>query len=154
MNISQSTRQAYTEVDNFIELLDAEDKNKIPKKLREFFKLEKDKEYIKHIDARKPIGEQSLKEETLALIAMLNLRYICEDEKEKTRLKKIYQENENKYQVELREKYNSDNIFKNKKESQQVKTIQEEQQLQMIGCKESILKKLIRKIKDLFNKKI
>ena len=40
MYISESTRKAYTEVDNFIELLDEYHKNKIPKKLREFFKNE------------------------------------------------------------------------------------------------------------------
>ena len=34
MYISESTRKAYTEVDNFIELLDEYHKNKIPKKLR------------------------------------------------------------------------------------------------------------------------
>ena len=44
MGISATTRQAYTEIDNFIELLE-------------------------------------LKKETLALIAMLNLQYWCEDEK-------------------------------------------------------------------------
>ena len=53
-------------------------------------------------------------EETLALIAMLNLQYWCKDENEKERLKSIYAENERKYQNELREKYNPDNLFKNK----------------------------------------
>lgn len=53
-------------------------------------------------------------EETLALIAMLNLQYWCKDENEKERLKSVYAENERKYQDELREKYNPDNLFKNK----------------------------------------
>ena len=34
-------RKAYSEVDDFIELLEEEDRNKIPKKLRDFFKREK-----------------------------------------------------------------------------------------------------------------
>ena len=51
MYISESTRKAYTEVDNFIELLDEYHKNKIPKKLREFFKNEKEEKYIKNIGA-------------------------------------------------------------------------------------------------------
>lgn len=152
MNVSQSTRQAYAEIDEFIELLDIKDKNKIPKKLREFFKLEKDKEYIKNIDVTKSIEEQNFKEETFALIAMLNLKYICEDEEEKTRLKKIYQENENKYQAELREKYNTDNIFKRKEKQHTIKTVQKTQQVEIIEYKESILKKLIRRIKNVFSK--
>lgn len=114
MSVSISTRQAYTELDNFIELLDEYNKNKIPKKLREYFKKEKDVNYTKNINPNQPIQEQNLKEETLALIAMLNLQYWCEDENEKERLKKIYTQNENKYQEKLREKYNPDNLFKNK----------------------------------------
>lgn len=115
MSISISTRQAYTEIDNFIELLDEYNKNKIPQKLREYFKNQKDVKYIKNINPNQPIKEQNLKEETLALIAMLNLQYWCEDENEKQKLKSIYAENERKYQEELREKYNPDTIFKNKK---------------------------------------
>lgn len=115
MNITLATRQAYSEIDCFIELLDDYNKSKIPKKLREFFKREKDNNYEKKIDANRPIKEQDLKEETLAIIALLNLQYWCEDEKEKERLKKIYAQNENKYQEELREKYNTDNLFKDRK---------------------------------------
>ena len=114
MSISVKTRQAYSEIDSFIELLDEYNKNKIPKKLREYFKKEKDIEYTKNINPNQPIKEQNLKEETLALIAILNLQYWCEDENEKQRLKAIYAENERKYQNELKEKYNPDNLFKNK----------------------------------------
>lgn len=45
---------------------------------------------------------------------MLNLQYWCKDENEKERLKSVYAENKRKYQDELREKYNPDNLFKNK----------------------------------------
>jgi len=86
--LSANTRQAYTEIDNFIELLDEYNRNKVPKKLREYFKKEKDNTYTKTINPNIPIKEQNLKEETLALIAMLNLQYWCEDEEEKRRLKK------------------------------------------------------------------
>lgn len=122
--LSVNTRQAYTEIDNFIELLDEYNKNKVPKRLREFFKREKDNTYTKVIDPNIPIKEQNLKEETLALIAMLNLQYWCEDEEEKRRLKKIYSDNEKKYQEQLREKYNPEDIFKNKKE-QNYEVVQE-----------------------------
>ena len=90
----QKTRIAYAELDEFIELLDKEDRNKIPSKLRGFFKEEKDKNYFKNISTEIPIEEQNLKEETLALIALLYLKYICEDEDEKQNLRQIYEENE------------------------------------------------------------
>lgn len=115
MDIPLTIRQAYTELDSFLELLDNYNRNKIPKKLRDFFKREKDKNYIKNINPNQPIKEQNLKKETLALIAMLNLQYWCEDENEKKRLIKIYAQNEEKYQAELKQIYNPDDIFKNKK---------------------------------------
>ena len=90
MGVSINTSQAYSEIDEFLSLLTKEQINKIPLKLREFFKEEKDKEYKKQIDSEIPIKDQNLKSETLAIIAMLNLQYWCEDEQEKERLKKVY----------------------------------------------------------------
>ena len=116
MEISINTRQAYSEIDTFLSLLSEEKRNEIPKKLRDLFKEEKDKDYIKEINPNIPIKEQNLKEDTLSIIALLNLEYWCMDEDEKKKLKSIYAENEQKYQEELREKYNQDNIFKNKQE--------------------------------------
>ena len=69
MGISINTRQAYSEVDEFLELISDENRNKIPKKLREFFKEEKDINYIKGINPNISIKNQELKEETLAIIA-------------------------------------------------------------------------------------
>lgn len=47
MSVSIKTRQAYSEIDEFLGLLTEEQRNEIPKKLRDFFKKEKDKEYVK-----------------------------------------------------------------------------------------------------------
>lgn len=111
MTISINTREAYAEVDNFIECLDLYDKNKIPESIRKYFNKEKSKNYNKIIDANQPIKNQNLKDETLAIIAMLNLKYWCDDEEEKKRLMTIYSENEKKYQNELKEKYDIEKIF-------------------------------------------
>jgi len=111
MTISINTREAYAEVDNFIECLDLYDKNKIPESIRKYFKKEKSKNYNKIIDVNQPIKNQNLKDETLAIIAMLNLKYWCDDEEEKKRLMTIYSENEKKYQNELKEKYDIEKIF-------------------------------------------
>ena len=111
MIISINTREAYAEVDNLIECLDLYDKNKIPESIRKYFKKEKSKNYNKIIDANQPIKNQNLKDETLAIIAMLNLKYWCDDEEEKKRLMTIYSENEKKYQNELKEKYDIEKIF-------------------------------------------
>ena len=110
MELSINTRQAYSEIDELLELITEEEKKQIPKKLRDYFKEEKDKSYHKNINSDIPIKEQNLKEETLAIIALLNLQYWCKDENEKEKLKTIYAENEKKYQNKLRKKYNYRNI--------------------------------------------
>ena len=152
MEISINTKQAYSEIDTFLNLLSEEKRNEIPQKLRDLFKEEKDKDYIKEINANIPIKEQNLKEETLSIIALLNLQYWCEDEKEKQRLKNIYAQNEQKYQEELREKYNPDDIFKNRNRV----VLQEEQPSEetrmTIVQEEKWYQKIFNLIKGLFHR--
>ena len=114
MGVSVRTRQAYSEIDEFLGLLSDEQRNKIPQKLREFFREEKDENYIKGISPTEPIKNQKLKEETLGIIALLNLQYWCEDENEKQRLKEVYAKNEKIYQEMLQVSFNPDDIFKKK----------------------------------------
>ncbi len=150
MDIPLTIRQAYTELDSFLELLDNNYRNKIPQNLRDFFKKEKDINYIKNINPKQPIKEQNLKKETLALIAMLNLQYWCEDESEKKRLIKIYAQNEEKYQAELRQKYNPDDLFKNKKKV--VQNQAEEQNAIIEYKKDTLFVKIKNFIKKLLKK--
>ena len=60
MGVSINVRQAYSEIDEFLELISNEQKNKIPKRLRQFFKEEKDINYIKKINPQIPMKNQKL----------------------------------------------------------------------------------------------
>ena len=155
MSITAATRQAYSEVDEFIELLDDYEKYQVPDKLREFFKKEKDPNYYKGINPNIPIKNQNLKEETLAIIALLNLQYWCDDEEEKERLKKVYAENEEKYFKYMREKYNPENIFEKNNTEEFTDSINEinENLPDVAEYKHSIFKKIWRKLKRLFTRK-
>lgn len=146
--ISQNIKEAYSEIDEFLELLDEEDRNKIPEYLRKFFKDNKDFEYVKELKKDIPIKEQNLKEETLALIALLNLKYWCEDEEERARLIKIYSENDKKYNEILEKDKVSDVIFKTNEEKEEIKEESEKSQnMDIIKYKgESFFGKLIKKI--------
>ncbi|MCI9365157.1 MAG: hypothetical protein HFJ54_00525 [Clostridia bacterium] len=148
MNVSISTRQAYSEIDEFLGLLSEAERQEIPKKLREFFKNEKDRTYFKSIDKNIPIKEQDLKEETLAIIALLNLQYWCKDEEEKNRLKLIYAQNEKNYQALLCEKYNSNDIFK-KEETKNINNTNSN--MEIVEYKETIFKRILNKIAKFFN---
>ena len=149
MGIDINIRQAYSEVDEFLTLLTDEQINKIPLKLRSFFKEEKDNEYKKVIDIERPIKEQDLKSETLAIIAFLNLQYWCEDENEKAQLRQTYMENEETYRNFMQEDFNTNDTFdKAVLEKQDKITINNE----IVQYKASIIKRIFNKIKDLFRK--
>ena len=152
MGVSINTRQAYSEIDEFLGLLSSEQRNKVPQKLRELFTQEKDINYKKGINPELPIKDQNLREETLGIIALLNLQYWCEDEEEKRRLKEIYAKNEDEYQQMLRTKYNPDNIFKNKNNIEEQKLQQEENNSLIVVKEEKWYKKIFNIIKNLFKK--
>ena len=111
----------------------------------------KEKYIVEKIENESQINKQNLKEETLALIAMLNLQYWCEDENEKEKLKNIYNENEIRHQEELKEKYNPDNLFKNKIKTN-VEGIEHEQTDMVQYRKENIFSKIKRLLLKLLNK--
>ena len=151
MELSINTRQAYSEVDEFLGLVTEEEKNQIPKKLRDFFREEKDLNYHKNINPNIPIKEQNLKEETLAIIALLMIQYWYKDESKKQKLLEVLDENERKYQEELREKYNPDNIFKNKNQNNTFdEAVPENEEIsvgmQIVEYKEPIFKRIVNKI--------
>ena len=153
LELSNITRQAYSEVTEIINLLDEDDRKKIPLNLRKYFEKERDKKYNKTIDLSVSMKEQGLKRETIAIIAMLNLNYICNDKSEREKLQKKYGENEKKYQDELSKKYNIKYIFKNiieEKNDEDLENLQEEKAL--IVKKEKFLSKVIRFFKKIFKR--
>ena len=113
---------AYAEIDEILNLLEDDYRERVPKKVRDFFKEEKMKDYHPEIDIEKPLIEQNLKRETMVLLAILNLNYWCENEEEKQRFLNELDKNEEE-KKELEEKYNPDNLFKKKK---QIKILKEE----------------------------
>lgn len=92
----KNLRKAYVEVLSFFNLLDESYTKKIPKDFIDFIRENKDEEYEKVIYRNIPIKEQNLMDETLNLIAFLNLKYWCENDEEKANLINIYSKNDSK----------------------------------------------------------
>ena len=133
------TKDAYVEVLGILALLDEEQKNRIPKKLKEFFENNKNQDYQVNIDSNIPLEEQNLLQETVDILAMLKLNYWCTNEKEKEGLFHLLNENEKKYQEELRKKYNPNNLFKDKESKRVIYTNEE---LSIVKYKESIFTRI------------
>ena len=99
------------------------------------------------------MNEQKLQKKTIDILAMLTLNYWCNSEEEKAELMSMYSDNELKYQEELREKYNPDNLFKNKTRIQEnIQENVEEKQLVVIDDK-PWYKKIFEKIKNMFRRR-
>lgn len=140
--------KAYAEVDKILSFMESKYVKKVPKKLREIFKNEKLNDYNPTINKNIPLNEQDLERKTYAILAMLDLNYWCDDEEEKQELLRAYSNNDKKHQEELREKYNPDNMFKNR-----TKETKEEKVTALVEYKEaSFIKRLIDRIKRLFKR--
>lgn len=137
---------AYAEIDEILNLLEDDYREKAPKKVRDFFKEEKMKDYHPEIDIEKPLIEQNLKRETMVLLAILNLNYWCENEEEKQRFLNELDKNE-KEKKKLEEKYNPDNLFKKKQDEST------ENNLQIIEYKKpNFIQILLTKIKKILKR--
>lgn len=125
-------------------------KSRIPKKFISYFENNKSKDYNWKIDETIPLEKQNLLPTTKEILTVLYKDYICDD-LERIELQKTLKNNEIKYQEELREKYNPDNIFKNKTK-EVIDTITENESTSVTTYKESFFSKIINKIKLIFHK--
>lgn len=104
--------QACTEILVLLNNMEPEYFRKVPRETIDFFKKNSDKNYSFIYDVNVPFAKQKVSERTLALLAILNIKYWCETEEEKQKLIAMYNDNEKKKQEELRKRYNPDNLFK------------------------------------------
>lgn len=105
--------ESITETLDILNHIDKSYIDKIPKKFKDFLEENKSDNYIPNLDHSKKITEMKLQEKTKDLLAIIYLNYWCDAEQKKDYLN-ILKQNEEKYQIELKEKYNPDNIFKKK----------------------------------------
>lgn len=148
------TMMAYSEVYEILNLLDKDYKEKVPDKVRTFFKEERLKDYKPEIDTDTPLIDQNLKRETIVLLAILNLNYWCETPEEKQEILDELSQNEKEKQ-DLLEEYNPDNLFKKKPndvvENEDTINIQEVSLVEY--KKQGLFKRILDKITRFFKKK-
>ena len=143
MNIK--TKEIYSEVYQVLNLLGNEYIDKLPKNLFNMLEEKRNINYEPKYTEDLPLNKQNIKKETLSIIALLHLNYWCENVDEKNELNQMFKNNEDRYQDELRKKYDPDNIFKKHIQENIIKN-----EVSLVEYKESIFKRLINKIKSLF----
>ena len=154
--MKQEYKEAFTEVNEIIKMMPDELVNKIPSKFREMLEDERDKEYNPNI--QEPLENQKLKNETIIILGLIYRDFLCSpNEKRKLQEKdaRELQEVQKAIEQEIREKYNPDDIFKNKKQNVIEETKHTEENASMIVVQEekwykkifNIIKKLFKKVK-------
>ena len=79
-------KEVCTEISTIIKYMPKEYQNKIPTNVMEFFEKNKTNNYKVNINPNNIFDKSNIKEETLAIIAMLNIKYWCPNENLKKQL--------------------------------------------------------------------
>ena len=137
--------KAYTEVLEIIKYFPQEEYAKIPVEKIEFYKNNMDRNYNFKINPEIDLSEQSISPEANAIMVNLFTDYYATEE-QKVKIKNILDSNQQKEEQEKKERYNPDNIFKNRNSENIIQN-----EVALVEYKESIFKRFINKIKSIFN---
>lgn len=135
-------KNAYTEVNQVIELLGEPYKNKIPKQIINFFYENRNINYKANISKNIPIEDIEISRTALIIISILNLKYWETDENKKEELKNIYNKNEKKFQGRI-SKYKQKDWLKTEKIEIQDKFLIEKKDISLIYKIKRFFRKLI-----------
>lgn len=141
-------KQIYSEVYSILNLLGKSYIDRLPNKLYEMIKEQRDINYTPSYNLDLKFDKQNIKRETLSMIALFHLNYWCDNQEEKDKLQKLFNKNEQKYQTYIKENYDVNNAFKRR-------NLENEENIQKSDSnitvyKESIFKILINKFKSIF----
>ena len=143
---------AYSEIYEILNLMEDEDKERVPQEVRDFFEEQRMKEYKPKIRTDIPLTEQNLRRETVVLLTILVINYWCDSEEEKQSFIDELEKNE-KIKMKLQEKYNPDNLFKNRKKTKEDVVMNQIENVGMIQYKENLFTKLKKWFEKIFDKK-
>ena len=135
--VSVEYSEAITETLDILKHTRKEDVDKISSKFMDFLNANASKTYKPELDHTKNIKDMQLKHKTKAILAIIYKKFWCDSEKQE-QFNRVLKENEIKREKELREKYNQDNLFKNK----QTKVETVDNTVAMVEYKESIFTKI------------
>ena len=151
--------KAYAEVLEIINHFSEEEIMKIPKEKIKFFQDNCDKNYEFKIDVDIPLEEQNISREANAIIVVLYRDYFATEE-EKKKIEEVLKKNSDERERQKREKYNPDDIFKNRGNSTSKQVVKEEIKeeedlgnLPVVKKEDNFFKKFINYVKSLFSKK-
>ena len=145
--------EAAVEVLDILNYTNKEDVQKIPQSFIRFLMDISSKTYKSNLNHELPISGLNLKEQTKELLGFMYITWWCSKDEQEEYKKQIY--NNNIKKEEVKEIYNSTDIFKNKKQSRVNPIIQNEKAIEanITQYKEkNILKRFLNKILNIFSR--
>ena len=147
---------ACTEVYTILEYLNEDEYKKIPTKVIKAIETSRNLQYYYEFDEMLELRQQKMLKETKAILYNLFRDYLCTKQQQEIIKRQQMEERYNKERKKTK-KYNPNDIFKSKIESQTTETIQQENtadnKVYMVKQKESFFRKLLIKLKECFVKK-
>ena len=150
--VTKELSEAAVEFNYILDNSSQELKNKISTKFIKYMRDIASTTYIFNYDNSKKLNEQKLKAETRGLIALVYQDYICTEEEKNDYIIKCKNYKFEK-EKKLREKYNPDDIFKNRNKIVSQEEQPSEETRMTIVQEEKWYQKIFNLIKGLFRKK-
>ena len=144
--VAPNYKNAFKEVYVILDSLVEEDYKKIPPELIETIYQNMNQDYKYELDEEQELSTQKMLPETKAILFNIFRDYLSTEE-QKQKIIRMQKEERQKNELKKREQYNTD-VFANKEQTNNPE-IQKEQ-VSLIKYKESIFKKIINKIKNIF----
>ena len=143
-------KEAFVEVSEVFKLMPKTMLDKIPNRFRQIIENEKSTTYTSNI--KEPLEQCTLKEETIIILSLIYRDFLCSKE-EKERLQYRDAKKIKEAEDELREKYNPDNIFKNRDKANIDNTTEIQDNLSLVKYEEDKwYKKIFNIIKRIFRR--
>ena len=142
--------EVYVDISIIIKMMPIEMKEKISKSFINFIEKNKSNNYVSNINPKIPIREQNIRKETKEMLGIIYRDYLCSNE-ERNKLLKQEEQEIKQYEEELRQKYDPNDIFKNKQkeynyEKEKVNVAMAEYK------KETFIEKILKFFKSRFKK--
>lgn len=137
--------KAYTEVLEILKHIPEDEYERIPKTEIQFYENNCDKTYKFIYDESLNVKDQSISKEANAVIVAIYMNYFA-NEKQKSIINEILKQNSIEAEKEKQQKYDVNNIFKNRSEDNSSENLP----IEINNKKDNFIKKIINKIKSLF----
>lgn len=138
---------AATELMEIFKYLEKSVSEKIPIKLKEKIEQHKNPNYVFELDKNKALEEQNILPETKYILSYIFIKYCCTEEKAQEILK-VCRQNDLDIEREKYEKYNPNNIFKDRDITENIQMVEYKESSVYAKC----ISKIVSFFKNLFRK--